>query len=193
MYLSTFFIPRLGMNIKKIFSRTIDIICYEVDLDSIIIEGEIKDTRLCPYYLVTGEKKDHGILHNMKIFMKVSGNSLTISDVKVDMLYYPREECIEANNNIQKLNGLSITKGFTKAVKDIIGGTKGCAHVANCILAMAPAAVQGFWANKAQKPVNKEFANQGSMSHYLIDTCYVWRKDGPMIKKLSETINKLNQ
>jgi hypothetical protein len=184
---------RFGMDKKKVFSRTIDITCYEDGQDSILVEGEIKDTRLCPYYLVTGEKKDPGILHNMKITMKVTGNTLTISDIHVDMLHYPREECIDANTNIQKLNGLSITKGFTKAVKDIIGGTKGCTHVANCILTMAPAAVQGFWANKAQKPVTKEFANKGSMSHYLIDTCYVWRKDGPMIKKLSETLNKLNQ
>lgn len=181
------------MDKKEVFSRTIDIRCYEYDTDSVLVEGEIKDTRHCPYYLVTGEKRDPGILHNMKISMKVTGNSLIISDIKVDMLHYPREECIEANNNIQKLNGLSITKGFTKAVKDIIGGIRGCTHVANCILAMAPAAVQGFWANKAQKPVTREFANQGSMSHYLIDTCYVWRKDGPMIKKLSETISKLNQ
>ena len=181
------------MDSKKVFSRTINISCYENDQDSIIVEGEIKDIRLCPYYLVTGEKKDPGILHNMKITMKVTGNTITISDIKVEMIYYPREECIEANKNIERLNGLSITKGFTKAVKDIIGGNKGCTHVANCILAMAPAIVQGFWAYKAQKPITKEFTNQGSMSHYLIDTCYVWRKDGPMIKKLSETLNKLKQ
>lgn len=181
------------MNNKKVFSRTIDITCYEDGQDSVIVEGEIKDTRLCQYYLVTGERKEPGILHNMKITMRVGGNSLTISDIHVDVIHYPREECIEANKNIQNLNGLSITKGFTKAVKDILGGTKGCTHVVNCILAMAPAAVQGYWAYKAQKPVTKEFANQGSMSHYLIDTCYVWRKDGPMIKRLSESLNKLDR
>ncbi len=178
------------MGNKKVFNRTIDITCYEDSSDSIIVQGELKDTRLCPYYLVTGERKDPGILHNMKVSMRVSGNTLQISDIHVEMPHYPREECIESNIHIQKLNGLSITKGFTKAVKDTIGGIKGCTHVTNLILAMAPAAVQGFWANKAQKPVTKEFANQGSMSHYLIDTCYVWRKDGPMIKKLSEIMNK---
>jgi len=181
------------MNNKKVFNRTIEVNCYEDGADSIIVEGEIKDTRLCPYYLVTGEKKEPGVLHNMKITMRVSGNSMQISNINIDMIQYPREECIEANCNIHKLNGLSITKGFTKAVKDIIVGTKGCAHVTNCILAMAPAIVQGFWANKAQKPVTKEFANQGSMSHYLVDTCYVWRKDGPMIKKLSESIKKIDE
>ncbi len=181
------------MNNKKVFSRIIDITCYEDGQDSIIVEGEIKDTRLCQYYLVTGEKKEPGILHNMKVTMRVNGNALTISDMHVDVKHYPREECIDANKNIQNLNGLSITRGFTKAVKDILGGTKGCTHVVNCILAMAPAAVQGYWAYKAQKPVTKEFANQGSMSHYLIDTCYVWRKDGPMIKRLSESVNKLEK
>ncbi|MCX8124132.1 MAG: DUF2889 domain-containing protein [Spirochaetes bacterium] len=181
------------MKNKKVFTRSIEVSCYEDGDNSIVVEGEIKDTRLCPYYLVTGERKEPGILHNMKITMHVSGSNLIISNIKVDMIHYPREECVEVNNNIYKLNGLSITKGFTKAVKDTIGGINGCTHVTNCILAMAPAAVQGFWANKAQKPVTKEFANQGSMSHYLIDTCYVWRNNGPMIQKLSEAINKIDK
>ena len=179
------------MESKKIFSRTIDIVSYQDGPDSVLIQGEIKDTRLCQNYLVTGEKQNPGILHNMIIAMRVSGSNLVISDIQVTMKQYPREECADANYNIQKLNGIYITKGFTKAVKDAIGGTKGCSHVTNCILAMGPAAVQSYWAMKAQQPVSKEFDSGGSMSQYLIDTCHVWRKDGPMVKNLAEIVNKL--
>lgn len=94
------------------------------------------------------------------------------------MKQYPREECADANYNIQKLNGISITKGFTKAVKDAIGGTKGCSHVTNCILAMGPAACSELLGYESSTAVSKEFDSCEPMSQYLIDTCHVWRKDG---------------
>jgi len=48
---------------------------------------------------------------------------------------------------------------------------------------MAPVAVQGYWSNIARKPFNGKFSRE-SMEKYLIDTCYTWRKDGPLTKQL---------
>lgn len=176
-------------NSKKVFTRNISVSCFEDGEESVIVEGEIKDDRLCRYYLVTGERRPPGILHHMRVTMRVSSDSLIISDINIAMIQYPREECADSNHNIHKLNGLSISKGFTSTVKKIIGGTNGCAHVVSCLLAMAPAAVQGYWANKAQRPLSKEFSKYGTMNHYLKDTCYVWRSDSPIFKKFEESFN----
>jgi hypothetical protein len=77
---------------------------------------------------------------------------------------------------------LIITRGFTSKVKKIAGGVNGCTHLVELMLAMAPAAIQGFAAYEAQKPsgLNKEHAE--IMAKYLVNTCYAWREDGPFVK-----------
>ena len=54
---------------------------------------------------------------------------------------------------------------------------------------MAPAAVQGFWANHARNPVLDDIQPE-AVHHFLLDTCWVWRKDGPLLKEVIQTIRE---
>ncbi len=179
--------------IKKIHTRNISISTYSSGEDSIIVEGKLKDDRLTDYYLITGEKKSAGVIHNMIIRMLISPPGLTIKEVEVEMLESPRPECPKTKESLKKITGLKISSGFTKKIKILIGGKKGCAHLTNLILTMAPAAVQGFYTHYARKPAQGE--NLGAMGKFMAfieDTCYVWRKDGDLLKKIKEKINKKN-
>jgi hypothetical protein len=71
-------------------------------------------------------------------------------------------------------------------VKKITGGIKGCTHLTTLLLVMAPAAVQGYWSNMARKPFDGKLTRE-SMEKYLTDTCYTWRKDGPLMMKLENS------
>jgi hypothetical protein len=57
---------------------------------------------------------------------------------------------------------------------------------------MAPAAVQGYWAHYSRKPVDKDVSSD-SMKQFLVDTCWVWRKEGPLFKKLVKTVKENQQ
>jgi len=46
---------------------------------------------------------------------------------------------------------MAIAKGFTARVKNLVGGNKGCAHLVELLLAMAPAAIQGYASYQAVK------------------------------------------
>jgi len=46
--------------------------------------------------------------------------------------------------------------------------------------------MQGYWTSNARKPSAGEVPSH-VIQDYLVDTCWVWRKDGPRIKKLKET------
>lgn len=175
---------------QRVFSRNIEINCYKIDEDSIKIEGIIQDVRHCQYYLVTGEKKEPGILHKMVVTMIVKGSQLEIKDIRAEIKNAPRELCNDSLKNIKKIIGLKIEKGFISTIKKIFGGINGCTHVTNLIISMAPAAIQGYWAMKATKPIPKEFA-ENNMKKFLKNSCFVWDENGPLFKSLdNKTIKK---
>jgi hypothetical protein len=79
---------------------------------------------------------------------------------------------------------MRIAPGFTSKVRNIIGGPKGCAHLSGLLMAMASAALQGLWTYRA-KDRQRYTDIDKTASEYLVDTCWVWRQDGPLIAQLS--------
>ena len=69
-------------------------------------------------------------------------------------------------------------------VKEIIGDTKGCAHLTSLVIAMGPSAVQGYWAAYGVERSKIELHQEAVKN--LINTCYIWREDGPLIMGLRE-------
>ncbi|MGA9109360.1 MAG: DUF2889 domain-containing protein [Smithella sp.] len=167
---------------KKLHTRTIEVTTYDYDGQRIIIEGFLKDDRFQESHLITGEKFPPGVIHHMEVKLLVNCSNLMIEDVDVDLISVPREICNETVECLAPIKGLIITRGFTSKVKKIAGGVNGCTHLVELMLAMGPAAIQGFAAYEAQKPsgLNKEHAE--TMAKYLVNTCYAWREDGPFVK-----------
>jgi hypothetical protein len=50
---------------------------------------------------------------------------------------------------------------------------------------MASAAVQGFWTAIARHPPNPSMYSESTLK-LVIDTCKIWRSDGPLVKKFKE-------
>jgi len=170
---------------EKIHVRSVEVSTYECKEEGIIVEGVLKDERLKQYYLLSGEVHPPGTLHHMIIRMLI-GDRLAIKKIEVEMLRTPHADCTETINSLKEIEGLNIAPGFSARAKKITGGIKGCSHLTTLLLVMAPAAVQGYWSNIARKPFNDKLSRE-SMEKYLIDTCYTWRKDGPIMKKLENT------
>lgn len=168
---------------QKMHTRRIDIAAYEGGSESIIVEGVLKDERLATSYRPTGEALPPGTVHHMIIRMEVRGPKLVIEDIDVEMPTVPRQECLETLDSLLPLKGLPIVSGFTNRVKELVGGTKGCAHLVALIMAMAPAAVQGAWAVMTSKPRDPATYLPGAVNR-IKDTCRVWRSDGPMMKDI---------
>lgn len=165
-----------------VHTRQIQIDTYACGHDSIIVEGELKDDRLLPYYRLSGEKCDPHTVHRMIIRMQVSGPDLKIADIESEFHQFPRDECPETAASLEQLKGWKIAPGFTGKIKAALGGKAGCVHLTALLLSMASAAVQGFWSNRARTPI-KEPISPAIMDQFLVDTCWVWRKDGPLAQE----------
>ena len=177
---------------ENIHTRNIKISTFESSQGGIIVEGELIDDRLKSGYSPTGEERPPQIVHHMKIRMWLDGQPLSIKEIEAEMPGIPHKECGETRKSLDRIKGMSIVTGFTMRIKDILGGVNGCAHLTSLLTSMAPAAIQGYWAHYSRKPVDKDLSSD-LMGQFLADTCWVWRKEGPLFKKLLNTVKENQQ
>jgi len=169
---------------EKIHTRNIEVSIYEYDGQRIIVEGVLRDDRYQPFYTVTGGTYPAGVLHHMSIRLLVNCSSLQIEDVETDLMSVPRETCRETAGCLAPIRGLSVTRGFTSKVKSLAGGNRGCTHLVELLLAMAPAVFQGVAAYQTRnhEALDQEYAKR--IVRYLVNTCHAWREDGPFVTSL---------
>jgi hypothetical protein len=166
---------------EKIHTRRIEVATYDCGHDGIIVEGTLKDDRLQTVHRPTGERIPPGRVHHMIIRMQVRGPNLAIEDIDVEMPTVPYKECIETLTSLEPVKGMQIASGFTNEVKDLVGGVKGCAHLVALLVSMASAAVQGAWTAAIRRPADPSGYRERAMEA-IVDTCRVWRRDGPKLK-----------
>jgi hypothetical protein len=165
---------------KSVHTRKIEINTFDLGDHQVLVEGILRDTR--PSRGPSGEPEGSPrLIHNLIARLWIKGPDLTISAVEAEMPTIPREICSQALPEIQKLSGLKVITGFTQQVKDLIGGVKGCSHLTSLFLTLGPAAVQGYFAAYG-RPQARSFHNPAVSR--VIDSCHVWRKDGPYVKSL---------
>jgi hypothetical protein len=173
----------------KLHTRNVEVSTYNYDGERIIVEGSLRDERFQNSYAITGEMFPGGVIHHMAIRMLVNCSNFLIEDIEVDLPAVPREVCRETADCLAPIKGLTITKGFTARVKKIAGGEKGCTHLVELLLAMAPAAVQGFAAHQSQKPAAFDSDRAKMVLHFLGNTCRTWREDGPLVEMFKKKLD----
>ena len=169
---------------KKYHTRTIEVNTYEYDNQRLVVEGCLTDHRLQEFHLATGEKRSPGILHQIIIHLLVNKATLEIEDLHVEMPTVPREECLETTSSMETVKGLRITSGFTSRVKTLVGSGNGCQHLVALLTAMGPSTVQGYAAYNNHKSPGFIL----DMIPMLVNTCWTWRAEGPLINFIKEKI-----
>ena len=174
---------------KKLHTRNIEVTTYAYDGQRIIVEGFLKDDRFQKSHSITGETFPSGVIHHMAVRLLVNCSNLLIEDVDVDLISVPREVCRETIECLAPIKGLTITKGFTAKVKKLAGGNKGCTHLVELLLSMAPAVFQGFGAHQLQKPSASDSDQTKMIFNFLVNTCRAWREDGPFVEMFKRRLN----
>lgn len=172
---------------EKIQNRNIDVSSYEYDEDHIVVCGELKDRRLVATHDLAGKPRPPLTVHHLCIELLLSLKERQITRVWVDMKTTPHDECDQIQDKLAVLEGLKIAPGFTRQVNRLLGGRKGCIHLTTLLLAMAPAALQGYWTHADRKPDSRDITHE-EMEQYLIDSCHVWRKEGELVKTVADRV-----
>jgi hypothetical protein len=172
---------------KLVHNRKIEIQTYDLGDHRVLVEGKLADTRN-PQSPAGEPESGPVLIHDLIARIWVQGPDLTISAVEAEMKRIPRKMCAEILPGMQKLVGLKIITGFTQRVKDLIGDVKGCSHLTNLFLTLGPVAVQGYWAAYGRRPGARSLENPAVSR--VLDSCHVWRKDGPYVRSLFAEMEK---
>ena len=170
---------------RKIHKRNIEISTYEYDEKHIVVEGILKDDILIPIY-ASGRKHQPHSPHHMIVQMLIESSSLVIQEINVKMPRIPYDWCKETADSLDSIKGLKIEPGFTGKVKQILRGNKKCLHLTTLLLSMVPTVMQGYWTFNARKTSSGRVSSE-MIEDYLVDTCWVWRKNGPRVKMLKRS------
>ncbi len=168
---------------KLVHSREISMRTSDLGDHTILVEGRLVDHR---YPRQNEPSKEPELVHHMVIRLKVKGPAMSIEQAEAAMPHHPREECPEVLPWIRNLEGLKIAPGYTMKVKKVIGGTKGCAHLTCLVIAMGESAVQGYWA--AYEAGRGRAGLREQTIRKFINTCHLWKEDGPILKGLREAL-----
>jgi hypothetical protein len=168
---------------KLVHTREISMRTSDLGDHYILVEGSLIDHRYRPTQEEGSEESQ--LVHHMVIRLKVKGPGMLIEQAEATMPHHPREECPEMLPWIRNLKGLEIAPGYSMKVKKAIGGTKGCAHLTSLVIAMGESAVQGYWA--AYEPDRKKTGLREQTIKKFINTCHLWKEDGPIVRGLRET------
>lgn len=178
------------INGNPIHSRSLDLKTYPLDEDTIIVEGWLKDERFKRGYGLDGRVRKEGLVHHMVVHLLVGGMPPTIFDAEVEMPHVPHDLCPSTQDSIKKTIGLEIKSGFGESVHKMIGGIEGCAHLAHLVMVMGQEAVHGYWTHKmGKRPSVPRSLEEIEGLPQLINSCRLWRKDGPLLRKLKKRVH----
>jgi Protein of unknown function (DUF2889) len=172
--------PREPLHTRSILCRSFRRTDGLIDIDARFI-----DTRPFGYDSeFRGACPPGSALHHMQLRLTLD-RERRIQALASAMPGTPYSGCAEVNANFQRLVGLSVGRGFRKALQATLGGTQGCTHMRALLEAMAAAAVQAF-ASNAHAPRRAGQAEPVRIWKLdaLIDTCWSYRSDGPVMQQL---------
>lgn len=107
-----------------------------------------------------------------------------IRDVVPRTMAAPWPVCSEVAAEYRKLIGLRIGPGFTRAVRDLLGGPLGCTHLTDLLGQVGNTYMQTSWPDRvARQRLTGDDPRHWPDTRTLsfVGNCYAWRKDGEAV------------
>lgn len=178
---------------QHLHTRAIDLRGYARADGLYDIEAHLVDTKSYPF-----ENQDRGTiapgeaLHGMWVRMTV-GEDMVIRACEAVSDFTPYTICPQAAPNFASLAGVTIGPGFSRAVKERVGGTLGCTHLREVLAQMATVAFQTIGPMRWRKA---RAAREAAIARgetpppakraVPIGSCYAYAPDSPVVTRLQE-------
>lgn len=143
------------------------------------IEGRMVDTKSYAFQnSYRGTIQPGEPLHDMLIRLTID-EDFVVRGVEAVTKSGPFGICPAITASFKKLVGAKIARGWRKTVLGLFGGTAGCTHHTEMLIALATVAFQTLYPLRESKG-----RNVGSdRKPVLIDSCHAFASDGPLVKQ----------
>jgi len=167
--------PRVALH-----RRVIEFDAYD-EGDAVSITGRLRDER--PWARGT-DKVEH--VHDMDLSLTIRKDDLTITEATATMTLFPHTECPSITDAFGDLVGLSVSRGYTRAVQDRFGGVRGCTHLEQLARTVGPVVIQAVTSARARDRdwQNLDVAPSDRPTLFQRNTCHIWADGGVAEQKL---------
>ncbi|MFN0182443.1 MAG: DUF2889 domain-containing protein [Aquabacterium sp.] len=169
--------------------HTRSIVCrsFRRDDGGFDIDARFVDTRAFAYHSTwRGDCEAGAALHHMQIRVTID-RKRTILALHAAMPATPYDTCPSVQANFQRLVGLSLARGFRKAMRERIGGGEGCTHVLALMDAVSAAAVQTIVSTGHAAGQSDTTRRRGVYGlDELENTCWSYRSESPILLRMRE-------
>jgi len=108
------------------------------------IEARIVDTKDQDYPLSSGLRRPGEAVHDMSVRVTIDAKMNILEAAACTDAAPYLGHCDSVPPDYSRIVGLNLFHGFRKAVKDLYGGTRGCAHVSELLMQLPTVALQTF-------------------------------------------------
>ncbi|MCG8620021.1 MAG: DUF2889 domain-containing protein [Desulfobacterales bacterium] len=174
-----------------VHTRDIRLSTCEHGPDRIIVHGELRDERRLPIVDILSRPKPPGTVHHMTATLLIAPDPLRIIEAEAEIITAPMAECPQTLDRMDLIIGLHIKPGFSKEIRSRVGGKDGCAHLCTLVKAMGTEILHGWltW-QRHQNQTASRGVDPEKAGAYLIDSCRLWKKDGPKYKEMMSAVSK---
>lgn len=153
------------------------------------VEAQLLDTKSYGYDSADRGRVEAGEpLHGMWVRMTVD-QDLVITACEAVTDHAPYAICPQAAPNFSHLAGIRIGPGFTRAVKERVGGVRGCTHLRELLGQMATVAFQTLYSVRTRREreeggrVAASAPKRPARTSPLIGTCLAYAPDSPVVRQ----------
>jgi hypothetical protein len=178
---------------QHLHTRAIDLRGYARADGLYDIEAHLVDTKTYAF-----ENEDRGTiapgeaLHGMWVRMTV-GEDMVIRACEAVSDFTPYRICPQVTPNFARLAGIAIGPGFSRAVKERVGGAEGCTHLREVLAQMATVAFQTIgpirWrkARAAREAAIALGESPAPLKRVVpIGSCYAYAPESPVVTRMQD-------
>lgn len=168
---------------QPLHTREIRITGFERDDGLYEVEGWLTDTKPFDFTPPSGGRNIAAgtPIHRMGVRL-IYDESMTVRKVIAVGEALPYDNCVGGPATMQALVGLSMSRGWSAAIRERLSGKAGCAHLSSLMAPMAATAFQTM-VKLRLKQSEKNGGFQPS-----VDSCIAYARDGELIRTQYPTL-----
>ena len=140
------------------------------------IEARLVDSKDQDYPLPSGTRPKGEALHDLWVRITIDDElNILEAEASLEATPYPGH-CSSIAPAYRRIVGLNLLHGFRKAVRELLGGTHGCAHLSELLMFLPTAALQTLASEIG------EFDERGGKP-FELDRCHALVSDSEAVKR----------
>ena len=173
---------------EELHHRQIDLRFYKRSDGLYEVVGGLIDKKTHPFRrLLAAQDTPPGVpVHDIVVTLVID-EAMVVHDAFAAMRVTPFSVCRGAETTLEPLKGLSMTKGWNKRVRELLGRQASCTHIVELLGPMATTAFQGL-APARLAAVNQP-GNEG-MREAKVDSCYAYSAGREVVAQLWPHLHK---